>query len=602
VRRTAALCIIVLATAVALVWAVRVPLFQEPDESAHYDYAFAILNTHGAIRARDGRAATDTAPQLRFLENELAYRRFRYDPAFRPPPQYGTRSFFRAIDERANRMAFQPAHGVVPYVMETYPFGFYSLVAGAMALAAMVAPNSLIAAAFAARLCCVLLLPLFLGASYWLFRREGLGPAAPWLLAALAAMPACGWMFGYVQPDDLAAAELVVAVCVTLRWRARPSGPLLWALAWSLALLSITKQHYFLAAFGAAAACVAARSLRAAAVLALPVLALQAIALERTWRPAQVIALREHTLGAYAAAGPLDALAHALRLAYGFVDATLLAGRTFTSFWDTYSWMSEGTFFVPLIGRSVTGFALGVLALATIALVATTAFVQARVLARIVRVARRRARSTALRLLCDDVVFNTLLLFVFGMWALYVYSEGGTGQGRYWLAVSPLFLAASFKRLRRIGALRRPGALPALAGALAVLGGSFHAAALASIERRYYSGPPLASGVRVAAGVDRVALRGRTLAVSGWALDVRAGAPARDVLVTLDGRTVRARAGIARPDVARYFHDDALLPSGFRAALDCTACAPGAHTIEISVAPPGERPMLASRRSWDAAN
>ncbi|GEM_PF-3722408 len=84
------------------------------------------------------------------------------------------------------------------------------------------------------------------------------------------------------------------------------------------------------------------------------------------------------------------------------------------------------------------------------------------------------------------------------------------------------------------------------------------------------------------------------LSLSGWAVDTVAHALPREVLIVIDGVSVRADTCIARSDVARFFKTPAYDRSGYAARLRIL---PGAHDVAIEVlAADGKTLYTGSRR------
>ncbi len=96
--RAAALALIIaLSVGLSTFWAFRVPIFEEPDESAHFDYAISIATAHKLILARDGIPGTDVHPYTRYLEDATNFRGTRYNPDGRAPQGYGTAALLRGL-------------------------------------------------------------------------------------------------------------------------------------------------------------------------------------------------------------------------------------------------------------------------------------------------------------------------------------------------------------------------------------------------------------------------------------------------------------------------------------------------------------------------
>src|SRR5271166_3704110 len=151
--------ILVISTLLSAFWAFRVPIFEQPDESAHFDYAISIATAHRLILAREGVPGTDVHPFTRYLEDATNFRDLHYNADGRAPRSYGSSEFYRHLDAGAPpAVSFDPAAvHKMPLIVMAYPFGFYAIEALVMNLAALVTHGSLSAMFFAARLFCVAL-------------------------------------------------------------------------------------------------------------------------------------------------------------------------------------------------------------------------------------------------------------------------------------------------------------------------------------------------------------------------------------------------------------------------------------------------------------
>lgn len=68
----------------------------------------------------------------------------------------------------------------------------------------------------------------------------------------------------------------------------------------------------------------------------------------------------------------------------------------------------------------------------------------------------------------------------------------------------------------------------------------------------------------------------------GWAIDSRTGVPARGVLLLDNGRPIQPTVCISkeRPDVATYFRNERLIPTGWNLFLPVAKLAEGEHVFE----------------------
>jgi hypothetical protein len=83
---------------------------------------------------------------------------------------------------------------------------------------------------------------------------------------------------------------------------------------------------------------------------------------------------------------------------------------------------------------------------------------------------------------------------------------------------------------------------------------------------------------------EKILERGKPLAVEGIAIDGQAGAPARGVLIVVDGRyRFRSSYDISSTKARRLLHDDVMERSGFLGVIDTTKLDPGKHFAQIFV-------------------
>jgi hypothetical protein len=78
-------------------------------------------------------------------------------------------------------------------------------------------------------------------------------------------------------------------------------------------------------------------------------------------------------------------------------------------------------------------------------------------------------------------------------------------------------------------------------------------------------------------------VEGVPFAVTGWAVDVPAQAPASAVFVTVDDEPLLTDYGIDRPDVAQAFGATILRKTGFAASIRADGLVPGVHTLGLTV-------------------
>lgn len=611
--------VILVALGLALMWVVRMPMFQSADESAHADYAFTLYATRAPVSLRGRVQGTNVHPVVRYLERASGFGTMRINPDGRVPAGYGTRAFFASVDAAAPSVPgdFLERNGRrVPFVAVSYSALYYALDAVAIGVGAWLSHGSATAEFFAARGFNVLLLLCSLLLSYGILRELRFGYwSALGILATLGFFPLTSWVSAYVQPDNLSFTAVSLVLYLALRTRDAPGDARgTFALGVALALLALTKAQYFVA-------------------VAVPVLAYRTFRFARARRAARAwaffaglllgpavaaglwvrasLAGADQTLATRGAsfANPIaDAARHGLFALLRELTASSAAafadfffkGFTFYGYWGEFSWIGTQIGFGPatdFVYALVSAGSLVVAVLVGGGLLLNT-------WPRIARVALRRGLPTAADLLLRELPLNAYLLFIALMLALYVGTDGQlAGAGRYWLPVilCSLLCAVRYGPRGLPRRLRAPFAR-GLGGAALAFSVASAAASPAALEARFYA-PPAAPGTTETwalvqhFGDNRVTkfddprtftlpARG-ALAVSGVAIDSRSMLPARYVDLAVDGKAVaRAVTGSPQPQTANLLHDDALLPSGFRATLDLGRLAPGPHELRLLV---GER-------------
>lgn len=612
-----AAAIIAVALALALVWVFRVPFFEEPDENTHADYAFTLFTLHAPFRAQEGRPGTDVHPLVRYLEDRSGFRTIRYNPDGRVPAGYGSAPFYRAIDAGAPHVAADfLAHdgGRVPWVARVYPYLYYALDALAIGAAALVSGGSAVAEFFGARLFNVVLLGVSLTLTY--LTLCGLGIQRPWRLALLAAIgwfPLTTWVSAYVQPDNLAFSAVALVFYLSVRLRREPDAlrAALW-LGLALGLLAMTKSQYFVAV---ALPAFADRTIRSApalrtvsrrfaytALLVAPAAVLVASSLfVRAGESAtvgRVIGANGSPVTVALHHGPVAFAAYAASEIVTTASKTFEWGLPFASYWGMISWTGRQFQFGDATTTSLVYEIIAMFSVIVFALVGARTIL---VWVRLARIARRSSRS-AWRLMFSDVIFNGYASFLAVIAAIWVATQGELGtQGRYWLPfILPAMLCATRYAVPPVPKLRRLRKPMLAIGTCALLLYSIvgSIAALAALDDRFYRPVSTASPVEYFAQITRVGSLdlyapqggeprvafGSAVAVDGWAIDSRAGMPARRVDVVVDDGRIRipARVGVPRPDAVDRLHDDDLLDSGFAAVLPPTL-SPGPHVVRLDV-------------------
>ena len=618
-RHLALIVAIACAMAVATFWAIRVPIFQQPDELAHADYVFALYDAGGPFYRPDPILATDVTRQAVYLAAAVGYRAMRYNPYARVAPAYGTGAYFRALDARAPSASRRPPAGRrVPYVAGLYPAGYYALAALAMVAGSIVGRGSLLAGFFAARLLDVALLGVTLVASYAIFRRSGLSQRTSVLaVTAVGFFPMTAWVAGYVQPDDLVAALFAVALAVSLGPRATSNARRICVIGLLVAAAMFVKTHYALALWLAIVPSLAARirrdtvridlSLLAVFIVGLPLAAYEVattilnpvrrLISPGSWVSSSDVGSRLPTTWLARTAG--DAL-HAFDDAY-------FGGVAGQGFWLHFGMRSGMLFPEQLL--SPLRYAI---VAATVVILGVFAYAELRMLRRLATVARRRSLAASLRLGVAATPLSAYLIVSIMLVTIGGVTHGGLVlQGRYWLPVMAPLAVLLFVGLPK---LARPASRARLQFGFAAAAASYSIVAaafgVAAVGSDFYHAPrhrPSADSIadirRVSAGsrtfVDTDAItiaRDEALDVSGYAVDMRTGLPARNVVVSIDGRD-RGSGRVGRDDreVATTFNDDAIERSGFDIRLAPGSVESGTHVLRCYIA--GSSGRLAIRRA-----
>lgn len=595
--RTGIACLLALitaaSTALACVWAVRVPFFQRPDELAHADYAFTLADVGRPFVVHDARASyVPVAPEIRFLAATTGYRSMRYNPFARAPRGYASARFVAALDAAAPHASgtSPPDGAAVPYVAFAYPAGYYALAAIVVGTVHALT-GSLWWSFLAARLAGAALLSIALPLAYRTFRESGVRAGTALVAtAAIGFFPLVSWVSGCIQPDNLSFA--LVTGCVFLCARMRRHGLSMTScamLATCLAALLLTKQHYGVATWLAALAFVATRRpgrdrRRFAGALAL-VLAVPASAFALSFRatPAAHVASVASTVAGIAPHHTFDPVRLANDFVAGFGDE-FAGGSGFDGYWF-YDFRDARVF-----GRRVQPALTPMFAFATLATIVLWLAATAKIGWRTARIAWRRSPAVALRLAGSGTAANAYVLVSAAILTAYALEHGDLWlEGRYWYPVIvPLvaMLLVTLPSLRR--ARQRPALARGIATTLLAVSACLAPLALASMERNFYGPSERAPRIDRLAGIERVAGAGRRcVTIRGYAVDLTTGLPAERVALLVDGVETRAVAtGLPEHRLATLYNDGALERAGFLARLDTAAWAPGTHTIAFAVRTP----------------
>lgn len=497
--RIAALAVIFLAGALSAAWAFLVPIFQAPDEPAHFDYAMSIYNAKRLIRLTDGKPDWIVSPSTRYLMDASDFDRIVGKSSMRVPPGYGSGAYFARLNAGAP-VETPSTRGRISYIAPLYPFGFYALEALWMRMASFLSP-SLATLFFAARCLCVLLMMLALYFNY----RTALNLGIPrWtsvaLIAAIGFFPLTSFVSSYVQPDNLAFALVSAALFFATELRAnRVRLSAIAALGVALGFLAVTKYQFFLGVAIAVAPFVAVRVLQqekrrvaricCALALALPAALLLAV---QKW-----IVDRSALTGA---AGPTtitlepfrNALAGGFGATFHYIVATSVAasvnfflwGGCAATFWQVIGWVDTP---IVIVNPNLESWIRAGIGLVTVGVALAIGFLVARNLLRIASASLRGHAVAAVRLLTADAVFNSYLCFFGIMLALYVLSGNAYGaEGRQWYPfIFVAFLCFVWYAPRVLGRRHR-AASALLTGVLltySLVAGTY---AFADLRARYY--------------------------------------------------------------------------------------------------------------------
>ncbi|HKI30987.1 MAG TPA: DUF2142 domain-containing protein [Gemmataceae bacterium] len=494
----ALVAVVVGASALAVRWVFFVPIFQSPDEPEHFDYALCLNESRGLIHAEasppDEPLAWHVHPYTSHLGERTALRKVAFHGDVRMPAGYGTPRFYEVVEEQApSRDSIRLSRA--PALAGLYPFGYYALLATWLEVVRLVhdGPVGLV---FGARLFSVLLFAASLMLSYAVCRELRLGRRlALALTAGIGFFPLATFVSSYVQPDNLGFTLVSLCFYLSLRLRKRPdSGGLLAALGVALALLLVTKNHFYLCALLPTVALVAARLwaggagvrgwLRSAGLLLLPSLP---TGLVHLWVVSGVT-------NYFADPAPYRGFTATVLGGVARAARNFYAGGTHQSFWGTFGWTDA-----PLVihdDTTTAGVRLVIHALAW-GLLALSLVRLGQVAVRLVRLGRRGKGRAAVRVALSNVPINSYFLFTVLMFVLYVRLDNRFGaQGRNWLPfLLPIFLTGIVYAPRAL-VLRRAGRACGRALLVGLLlfdvVGEYYA--LKTIERRYYASVPAACG------------------------------------------------------------------------------------------------------------
>ncbi|HKU81228.1 MAG TPA: DUF2142 domain-containing protein [Candidatus Tumulicola sp.] len=625
---------ILLAGSLAAAWAFVVPIFQAPDEPAHFDYAISIYS-RGLKHAGVGTAAFVVSPYTRYLLRANDFERIAWHSSMRAPTGYGARGYFARLDSKGPdpRLRMKGDRRRVSYVALSYPFAFYGIEALCMRLVSAVS-GSLSVLFFSARLLCVAFLLVGLYFNYRTFALLGL---SRWIrvavLFAIGLLPLTTFVSSYVQPDNLAYALISAALFYATKWRKEQKDDLhgCWAMGTTLGLLSVTKYQFFAATALPIYALIGTRFWRArlpahraasaGVALILPAAAL--LVFQYTYVAPLGMASWGNIHSDFSLRllgdirqSPLSALAGALALAgQGFVNC-FVSGLCAATYWQVVGWFDTP---IAIVDWNVE---VGVRILVTVISVASVMIVLARIL-RNLRITFRAAIGThaglAMTAISSDVVFNAYGIFLAMMLLLYVATRDAFGvEGRqlYPYAFAGLLVVTAY--MPRSFGRACPRIQTVLAIMVAVYSALAAGFAFSDVKARYY-GPSSAgfsatmpTGLSSPAGGMLGILRpvetgdyhvttttvpfsferkpGLRLVASGAAAFVSTGAAASRVAVIVDDR-LPSRVLTRQYDVVigEGTRRKSYAYSGFYARLPVSNLPEGPHLVRAFAARPGSK-------------
>jgi Predicted membrane protein (DUF2142) len=498
--------VVVGACLLATYWAFLVPIFEQPDEPQHFDYALSIYSAGGLLNARDRptlhTGESDVAhPDLQYLVGQTSFDLVHHHPGTRMPPTYGTTAYFNALDAGAPPLGKQSVPLVNPALLTLYPFGYYALLAGWVAIVTHLT-TSLTAVFFAARLLSVALLCCSLLLTFAIAAQLGLGRWRSILLTALVGfLPLTTFVSSSIQPDNLSFA--LVSFCILMTVRAR-RGMSLWTLTLlgaGLGLLLVTKVQFFLCLLPVLVLTLGPPLLRTGrrrsslasslVVLVLPSVVLGAVSLWVVWGSSPQV-YSTAAAGYPNTEGLRTAIAHGVGgvLRYALITAATagadfyVGGATFSSFWGEFGWLDA-----PLVIASsrVNLLVDAILLLGTIGALWLMVIRTLRLVIRLRTTAARLKLPVICRLTARDPFLSTYLVFTSFMFLLYFLTAGTFGpQGRNWIPflLPTLMIATRYAPEVLKGAKRVTSGLVLTALATYCLLGSIYA--VRSIESRFY--------------------------------------------------------------------------------------------------------------------
>ena len=360
------------------------------------------------------------------------------------------------------------------------------------------------------------------------------------------------WVFGYIQPDNLAFMFLSLAILLGLRatrWIGRSSRWLLMGLV--LSLLLATKVQYFIAGafpiFAWLTVCASTSNLGRGRIARLVLIAVIPIAgmgvlcsyithTTPTAGPFGDVRLGRDFFEA-AHSGVVELLSYAWSQLTAVYFTNFGLGSGLVSYWGSVSWLMTPVRF----GNTYCTFLLlEFISFSTTIVGGLMLFRQLKVLGRIRRVGRRRSFRAAAWLLTRNLILTTYFTFISFILVLAIYAGSDViKQGRYWLPfiVANMLCATTYVPGIFVERFRKAASklVTSFLSGYSLLAAGF---AIQALSLRFYVPPerifPFERGVHVDArcadpGVEIpysgvVSVSGsKDLVLCGWALDMSTG-------------------------------------------------------------------------------
>jgi hypothetical protein len=620
-------------------WVYLIPMLQAPDEEHHADYVFTLFTKGRLIRAKEAPLVGCSHPFVRHLitaTNEMAVKNSTY---IKMPEYYGTPQFFNYIDHNVPNKDACERTATNPFVVAMYPFLYYALTAIYLSLLSHI-NNNLSFLFFAARFLSVILLGCGLTLAYLIMRELKLSNIKSLLLlAAIGFFPMVTMVGSYIQPDNLTFVAVNACLFFALRWRnimsQRPmisytihKDRVLWWLAASIAVLSLTKYQFFWCTGIALVAMVVAVAIRSK----IPVKSVAAI-LFLLFSPAMIVNLPQLWIFWHC---HLPVLEHhwfpddaefrsSFKLGWQpFIEHIRQAfcneyqsiywvdGSAFNGFWGKFGWnMSDVplVIFSPALNNALRIF----IALVTNIILLFTLAGLVKIILILCRLLKQNHIKNALYIAFSNPVMNSYFLLVIFFLLLKIMAYPYFfEQGRHWfpLIVAVLLSATCFAPRLFTRRLLREKLFYLIIGSWLCYSivGSYYS--IGCVHKRYYEsetdsqiniGQLIPVKSYAACHIDSCDFldqftsfeshpnqlmipKNAYFIVRGWAFDGAANAPASGVVLYVDNEKMyQPKYGARRDFIAELFHNSNCLFSGFDAFIPTKDLPPGWHSVSMKV-------------------